>query len=83
MRNTGEEIQSRCVSGSLARAILHRRAQVSVNKGEAENALASALVFNRLGEMRDGTSENQRYRTGHHAVCKANTAFGLELSHNV
>jgi TnpA family transposase len=32
------------------------------NKGEVKNALARAVFFNRLGEMRDRTFENQRYR---------------------
>jgi TnpA family transposase len=35
---------------------------VGLNKGEAKNALARAVFFNRLGEMRDRTFENQRYR---------------------
>jgi hypothetical protein len=30
--------------------------------GEAKNALARAVFFNRLGELRDRTFENQRYR---------------------
>jgi len=36
--------------------------QVGLNKGEAKNALARAVFFNRLGELRDRTFENQRYR---------------------
>jgi hypothetical protein len=39
-----------------------RRVQVGLNKGEAKNALARAVFFNRLGELRDRTFENQRYR---------------------
>lgn len=35
---------------------------VGLNKGEAKNALAKAVFFNRLGEMRDRSFENQRYR---------------------
>ena len=35
---------------------------VGLNKGEALNALARAVFFNRLGELRDRTYENQRYR---------------------
>ena len=34
-----------------------------LNKGEARNALARAIFFNRLGELRDRTFENQRHRT--------------------
>ena len=33
-----------------------------MNKGEAKNALARAVFFNRLGEIRDRSFENQRYR---------------------
>jgi TnpA family transposase len=32
---------------------LRRRVQAGLNKGEARNALARAVFFNRLGEMRD------------------------------
>jgi TnpA family transposase len=39
---------------------LRRRVQVGLNKGEAKNALARAVFFNRLGEIRDRTFENQR-----------------------
>jgi TnpA family transposase len=41
---------------------LRRRVQAGLNKGEAKNALARAIFFNRLGELRDRTFENQRYR---------------------
>jgi TnpA family transposase len=41
---------------------LRRRAGVGLNKGEARHALARAVFFNRLGEMRDRTFENQTYR---------------------
>jgi TnpA family transposase len=41
---------------------LRRPVQVGLNKGEAKNALARAVFFNRLGEMRDRTFENQWYR---------------------
>lgn len=41
---------------------LRRRVQVGLNKGEAKNALARALFLNRLGEIRDRSFENQRYR---------------------
>jgi hypothetical protein len=36
--------------------------QLGLNKGEAKNALARAVFFNRLGELRDRSFENQRYR---------------------
>ena len=41
---------------------LRRRVNVGLNKGEARNALARAVFFNRLGEMRDRSFENQCYR---------------------
>jgi TnpA family transposase len=41
---------------------LRRRVNAGLNKGEARNALARAVFFNRLGEMRDRNFENQRYR---------------------
>jgi TnpA family transposase len=41
---------------------LRRRVQVGLNKAEANNALARAVFFHRLGELRDRTFENQRYR---------------------
>ena len=41
---------------------LRRRAHAGLNKGEARNALARALFFNRLGELRDRRFENQAFR---------------------
>jgi len=41
---------------------LRRRANAGLNKGEAPNALARAVFFHCLGEIRDRTFENQRYR---------------------
>ncbi len=41
---------------------LRRRVNAGLNKGEAKNALARAVFFNRLGEMRDRRFEHQRYR---------------------
>jgi TnpA family transposase len=41
---------------------LRRRAQLGLNKGEARNALARAIYFCRLGEMRDRSFENQFLR---------------------
>ena len=41
---------------------LRRRVNTGLNKGEARNALARAVFFNRLGEIRDRSFENQRYR---------------------
>jgi hypothetical protein len=41
---------------------IRRRVHAGLNKGEARNALARAVFFNRLGEMRDRSFENQLYR---------------------
>ena len=41
---------------------LRRRSHVGLNKGEQQNALRRAVFFNRLGEIRDRSYENQRYR---------------------
>jgi ABC-type nitrate/sulfonate/bicarbonate transport system ATPase subunit len=41
---------------------LRRRIQIGLNNGEARNALARAVFFNRLGELRDRTLENQQHR---------------------
>ncbi|PTM52724.1 Tn3 transposase DDE domain-containing protein [Desmospora activa DSM 45169] len=51
---------------------LRRRVQVGLNKGEAKNALARAVFFNRLGEVRDRSYEDQLYRaSGLHLVVAA------------
>ena len=41
---------------------MRRRVQVGLNKGEARNALARAVFFHRLGEIRDRGFGQQRYR---------------------
>ena len=41
---------------------LRRRVNAGLNKGEARNALTRAIFLNRLGELRDRSFENQRYR---------------------
>jgi TnpA family transposase len=38
------------------------RVHGGLNKGEARNALARTVFFHRLGEIRDRSYENQRYR---------------------
>lgn len=43
-------------------AELRRRTGANLNKGEARNALARAVFFNRLGELRDRSFENQQHR---------------------
>jgi TnpA family transposase len=46
----------------IADPLLRRHSHAGQNKGEARNALARAVFFHRLGELRDRTFENQRYR---------------------
>jgi TnpA family transposase len=41
---------------------LRQRVTAGLNKGEAKNSLARAVFFNRLGEIRDRSFENQRHR---------------------
>jgi TnpA family transposase len=41
---------------------LRGRSNAGLNKGDARNALARTLFFQRHGEIRDRTFENQRYR---------------------
>ena len=41
---------------------LRRRVTAGLNKGEAHNTLARAVCFNRLGEIRDRSFENQSHR---------------------
>ncbi|RMM63017.1 Tn3 family transposase, partial [Pseudomonas savastanoi pv. glycinea] len=70
----------------LQSAELRRRVNAGLNKGEARNALARAVFFNRLGEIRDRSFEQQRYRaSGLNLVTAAivlwNTVY-LELSAN-
>ncbi len=42
--------------------LLRRRVHAGLNKGEARNALARAVFLCRLGEIRDRSFEQQRYR---------------------
>jgi TnpA family transposase len=46
----------------LQSVALRRRVHAGLNKGEARNALARAVFFYRLGEIRDRSFEQQRYR---------------------
>ena len=48
--------------GWLRDPALRRRVNTGLNKGEARNTLARAVFFHRLGEIRDRSYENQRYR---------------------
>ena len=68
LREIGRIERSLFMLDWLDDAELRRRTNANLNKGEARNALARAVFFNRLGELRDRTFENQRHR-----------AFGLNL----
>lgn len=50
---------------------LRRRVAAGLNKGEARNALARAVFFNRLGESRDRSYEDQMNRAGGLALLTA------------
>lgn len=54
---------------------LRRRVNAGLNKGEARNALARAVFFNRLGELRDRSYEDQQGRASGLALLCA--AIGL------
>jgi TnpA family transposase len=41
---------------------LRKRVHAGLNKGEARNALARAIFFNRMGQIRDREIEQQQYR---------------------
>jgi hypothetical protein len=49
---------------------LRRRVTAGLNKGEARNSLARAVFFNRLGEIRDRSFENQRHRASYRPALK-------------
>lgn len=49
----------------ISSVALQRRTQMGLNKGEAHHALKRALNFNRRGEIKDHTSENQHLRMMH------------------
>lgn len=59
---------------------LRRRVHAGLNKGEARNALARAVFLCRLGEIRDRSFEQQRYRASGltlvtAAIARWNTAY--------
>jgi TnpA family transposase len=62
LRELGRIERTLFTLGWLQNVELRRRVQSGLNKGEAKNALARAVFFNRLGELRDRRFENQRYR---------------------
>ena len=62
LREVGRIERTLFILDWLQNVELRRRVQAGLNKGEARNALARAVFFNRLGEIRDHSFEQQRYR---------------------
>jgi TnpA family transposase len=59
----------------LERPELRRQATAELNKGEARNALARAVCFQRLGRLRDRTAELQQHRASGLALVTAAIAL--------
>ena len=62
LREVGRIERTLFILDWLQNVELRRRVQAGLNKGEARNALARAVFFNRLGEFLDQSFEGQRYR---------------------
>src|SRR5208337_153310 len=62
LRDIGRIERSLFMLGWYSDPELRRRTGLGLNKGEARNTLARAIFFNRLGELRDRSFENQAYR---------------------
>ena len=62
LRELGRIERSLFILDWLQNVELRRRVNAGLNKGEARNALARAVFFNRLGEIRDRNYEQQRFR---------------------
>lgn len=56
---------------------LRRRVHAGLNKGEARNALARAVFIHRLGEIRDRSFEQQRYRASGLNLVTAAIVLGI------
>lgn len=61
----------------LQKVELRRRVHAGLNKGEARNALARAVFIHRLGEIRDRTFEQQRYRASGSTWLPPPTSCGI------
>jgi hypothetical protein len=59
---------------------LRRCVHVGLNKGEAKNALARAVFFNRQGDLRDRSFENQRYRASGLTLIVAAIILGIQFT---
>lgn len=62
LRELGRIERTLFALGWMQNPELRRRVQIGLNKGEAKNTLARAVLLNKLGEIRDRRFEHQRYR---------------------
>jgi len=62
LRELGQIERTLFILSWLQSVDLRRRVHAGLNKGEARNALARAVFLCRLGEIRDRSFEQQRYR---------------------
>lgn len=62
LRELGRQERTLFLLDWLQDPSLRRKVTAGLNKGEARNTLARAVFFNRLGEIRDRSFEQQRYR---------------------
>jgi len=62
LRDLGRLERTMFILDWLQNVDLRRRVNAGLNKGEARNALARAVFFNRLGEIRDHSFDQQCYR---------------------
>ncbi len=61
---------------------MRRRVHTGLNKGEARHALARAVFFYRLGEIRDRGFEHQQYRASGLTLATATIALGTPFTSN-
>ncbi len=57
-----ERCHNKAIKSPPPKKLPNATLNAGLNKGEIKNALARAVFFNRLGEMRDRSFEHQRYR---------------------
>ena len=62
LRELGRVERTLFILDWLQNVELRRRVHAGLNKGEARNTLARAVFFNHLGEIRNQSFEQQRYR---------------------
>ena len=62
LREIGRVERSIFMADWLMDLELRRRSHANLNKGESRHALARAVFFHRLGELRDRTAEAMAYR---------------------